>query len=262
MKRRIGFVVGVALLAGCALPEVTPALPRGPEIALPGAFVTVLADRLPVFGSESDQLAAVWLEAGTLVQVLAVSDVGRHGIQFDDAVEGSIVGWANLGTAEAPLVEPAHLAGCPPRPLLLMLTGLSDGERLRCYGDAELTFPAVVFGSIPSDAHKYRGSPSWLAEVSDIGIGEDPNGTILAVHLPPELALPQPGQWSIVSASFDDPRAAQCLREPIPPWTLPLSVEGSQLWCRQQLVVRQIHPTREPAPQTPPPDVEGPSRQP
>jgi hypothetical protein len=233
-----------------------------PILATPGSFLTVASDGLPVFRAAYDTQEALSLDAGALIQVLEASESGRHKVQFYDPVEGSLIGWVGLGSATAPTVEPARLARCPTRPIVGLLIGLSDGERLLCYGTRPIVFPAALFAPIQTGEPKYSGEPQWLAKATDVGISETPGGETLAVHLPPDLAVPDPESWFFVRGSFDDARAATCRRAPIAPWTLPSTPADSELWCRQQLVVSEIQPTSEPPPEVPPPDVDGPGTQP
>jgi len=203
-------------------------------------------------------LVVARLDDGGLLQVLSLSDPGVFKIQFPDPVEGSRFGWADLGTAERPLVEPAQLGGCPTEISIAWISGLSDPERLGCFGDRGLRLSAVQFLDVGTpDGMRYAGDPAWLAQVSPIAL-RSPTDMLLPVHVPPEVTAPGPDGWFAVRLRLDDPRSAGCHRSSLQPGIPDMAPEDGVLWCRQQLVVTGLDPVSSPRPETPPPDADMP----
>lgn len=197
------------------------------------------------------------VDVGALLQVLDSISGTRIKVQYPDLDEGSLVGWMPLEVGGLPGVEPAQLAGCPTTSNIGQLIGMSDGERLSCYRERLVTFSSVVF--VPAGRPgRYDGHPPWLAEASQTGIALAADSEALLVHVPPELATPEPGLWSRVVGRFDDPRSAECQREPRDPRGNSVEISDAVLWCRQQFVVVAIIPASGPNPETVPPDVDGP----
>lgn len=244
------------MAGGCGGPDFATTKEPPVSPVLPGAFVT-LATTVPIYSSADGMSRTVTLEEGALLQVLDVGVTGLVKIQYPDPVEGSLVGWAQLGTPAAPLVEPAILAGCPPSPSIGLLVGLSEGERLRCYRGRELVFRSVMFVDAPGGSI-YAGTPAWLAEVPAIDIAEQPDSERFGVHVPPEMAWPAEGSLWNVSGRFSDDRSSNCRRRAIDAGAPEVQPEDAVLWCRQQFVITSASPAAPGVPATIAPDVDGP----
>lgn len=250
------------LLAGCG-PAPPSIEPQGvpPLFALPGAFVEA-APRETVVVYETDLGTDVMarIEEGARLQLIERSEHGRFKIQFYDAIEGSAFGWADIGSVAHPLVRPpAQPLRCPLQPAVGMMSGLWEPERLSCFGDSQLTFPAVLLarGEV---LRQYDGDPEWLAEVNGITARDGPgDGQLMAgLHLPPEISLPAQDQWVRIVGRFDDPRSSTCNRRSLVEGLADLGPGNAALWCRQQFVVHVLSATGPPSLPTQPPDVEGP----
>lgn len=249
-------ILVVVSACGSPTPPSTGTAADLPPFVVAGAFVT-RTSAVSLYQIATAEAPSAQVDGGALLQVLDSVSGSRIKVLYPDLDEGSLVGWMPLGFGGVPGVEPAQLSGCPTTPNIGLLIGMSDGERLTCYRERVLTFPPVVF--VPAGRPgRYEGNPPWLAEASRIGIAPAEDGEALLVHVPPELTTPEPGRWSRVAGRFDDPRSADCQREPHDPHGDRVQVSDAILWCRQQFVVVAIAPASGPELQTVPPDVDGP----
>jgi len=253
--------LAAALTAQCEQNATTSPAARepGPLFATQGAFLVVRPQApVLVYADVGREREVARLDGGALLQVLWRSESGMFKIQFPDAVEGSRFGWADLGPGSDPRVEPARLAGCPPELRIDHIVGLSDPERLSCFGDRPLLFPAVQFVPVgPTENRIFAGLPAWLADLPQVAI-RPLVGSPLPVHLPPQLNPPDEHAWVAVRGQFDDARSAECRRRSTRNGIPDEEPDDAIRWCRQQFVVTDVLKASRPRPETPVPDVDGP----
>jgi len=261
LNHRLVLVFLACIVSAACAPErlSTQTADVGPPFAIPDAFLIVRPGAtLKVFASSAGPTQIAQLGEGDLLQVVDRSDTGRFSIQFPDSSEGSLFGWADLGQAANSQVEPARLAGCPRDLKIEHLAGLSDPERLLCYGNRELAFAAVQFLVLGVADASFRGDPAWLAQVTQDAIESAKDGPMLSVHLPPEIQRPGQGNWVSVQGHFDDPRSAKCQRVRERADGADESGKDAIRWCRQQFVITNLKPAPAPRPETAAPDIDAP----
>ena len=256
LQARAVLLLVVVSACGSPTPTLTATDADVPPFVVAGAFLTRTAP-VSLYPTAAAEVPYAQVDVGALLQVLDSISGSRIKVQFPDLDEGSLVAWMPLEVGGTPGVEPAQLASCPTTPNIGLLIGMSDGQRLNCYRERLLPFLSVVF--VPAGRPgRYDGHPPWLAEASQTGIALAADSEALLVHVPPELATPEPGHWSRVVGRFDDPRSAECKREPHDPLGSSIDMSDAVLWCRQQFVVVAIIPASGPEFETVPPDVDGP----
>ncbi|MFV2062341.1 MAG: hypothetical protein ACC726_02365 [Chloroflexota bacterium] len=119
---------------------------------------------------------------------------------------------------EADSTDDGAITSCPgPRPTLAELVEMDPASRLRCFGDRELTFRALLKQHQTGDV-EYYGQPLWLTAglwgARALPVDGDRYTTMsLLLHADPRprrrLALPF-GRWAHVTGHFDDRAARKC----------------------------------------------------
>lgn len=122
-------------------------------------------------------------------------------------------------------------------------------QQLACYGERSLTiqgyWPVAPEGEpgicpISADEPWY-----WLAcnpNLTHLTASDDGGylgGPIFVVAVPPEITMPQPGQWVEITGHYDDPKARDCDFGDDP--------AASVLACRTQFAVEAARPIAPPA---------------
>jgi hypothetical protein len=140
-------------------------------------------------------------------------------------------------------------------PTIESLGSLTAAQRLACTGSASFTMrPAQVVPTWDDTAN--TGTPDWLAGpiTTTLQVPIDPAGGVatLPVRVKPGSGITLlPDTWVTVTAHFDDPASATCVRQTSDISEAPVGEPSDQvLWCRQQLVIE--HATTVPAPASAP----------
>jgi hypothetical protein len=161
-----------------------------------------------------------------------------------------------------------------PRPDLAAILAVDPGQRLTCFGRADVTFLAAV--AAPTvDCVPVQVEPAWLwcppaaflavpgvaglrpktdpltwasrsALTADMFLLAAAGAPMLEVHVAPSSALDQtqlvPGAIVLVSGHFDDPAAATCRVVAVQPgWRSPTPAEVV-LACREAFVATSVGP--------------------
>jgi len=142
------------------------------------------------------------------------------------------------------IVEPA----CPTGEVSVAdLLALIPAERLRCFGNREVTLDPVT-ASLAEDQFEpaVDGTPAWLARDTRWRLfgdgGPDAVNGSLAVALSPTVGETLPlNVWLAVRGHFDDAAAATCTRTNPQDWGLPNEPPAIQtLRCRHLFVVTSL----------------------
>lgn len=160
------------------------------------------------------------------------------------------IGWAASADVDgAPWLEQST-TDCPSAPMNVqdLAFGLSDIQRLTCYGDSRITFRGW-WPVLPADAGLggtcgvSDATPRWLAcqniNYVRLAISPTDGGTgLLAVYIDPAtgVEMPERGRWVEVSAHLDDP-AAQLCYDPDATYDAGVDPAGLILGCRGRLAV-------------------------
>lgn len=221
-------------------------------------LVEVIGGELVAYSEQSTESKIVDRVAEGRVVWLA-SDQQSNGevwvrIQFASFAWGGqeIFAWAMAQNR----LRPIDLA-CPELVDVASLGAMSAQERLHCFEDTDLTL--VGFADAMDAESPYSGTPAWIAEPSQLVLrGSDaPQADTgqIAVHVDPASGISVPlKEWVEVTGHFDDPVAAQCLRQRA---VESLSVESTDEQvhsCRQRLVVTAVQVVDPPTFPTPGPD--------
>ena len=124
---------------------------------------------------------------------------------------------------------------------------VADFERLRCFGDSEVTVRGYAtqtqLGGVPVG---YDVSPRWLSIDRTVTInGRRPASSgesgAIRVNVDPASGLEIPlDSWVEVTGAFDHEAAADCTRSPTTEDLPVQSVSEQILWCRQRFVVSAV----------------------
>jgi hypothetical protein len=195
---------------------------------------------------------------------LGEGQAGRRFLVVDGPVGHEGTDWYLVDTARGMLL-PSGLAWIPgaygARPLLRVvepscpagdvtvvdLLNLIPEERLRCFGNTEITLDPVMAALAPDDEVRgIQGTPAWLARdtrwrLFGAGGAEGLDGP-LPVAIAPALGDTLPTNvWLSVRGHFDDAAASTCSRSFPDEWGLPDEPPSVQtMRCRHLFVVTSL----------------------
>lgn len=235
-----------------APPKSEAATPT-PEPLASGSFVTVVLDLTVRTEPRGGARQIAELPGGLQVfvvegPVLAVGGTWYR-IEYEYLSSEALFGWvAYEERGGVSNLEQARQPRCsdPDRLDATVLSGHSAAERLLCFGNRELELGPVVLVERGEGTPLYVGRPRWLAERSGLRLEDaaylGADAGALPVQVPPGVQ-PEVEQWLTVSGHFDDPRSAECVREPVQS-DLGVQTRAEQvLWCRQQFVITDTRPS-------------------
>ena len=241
-------IIGSQLLKLRGSPAASHAAPSstaGDRIQT-AAMARVLVGNIEMRAAPDEQAALVGspLVEGDHVYVFGgpkvVGGTAWYGVQS----AAGIFGWVHGGEGDASWLA-TETPTCPPADVVA-IEGMHPAQRLLCFGTAELTIDAWLpvaegLGGDPG----FEAEPYWLAPPSAITAvsanAQEFWTAGLSFRLTPDVAQPAPIGWVRLSAHFDDPAAAQCVRTYRPGYTgEELDPSLVKLECREQLVVTGI----------------------
>jgi RNA polymerase sigma-70 factor (ECF subfamily) len=143
---------------------------------------------------------------------------------------------------QVPVLQPTTWIPCPDVTTATpgQVAGLTQAERLACFGPGSISFGPVMVGADPRFAD--QGSPAWLAGPAGQAITsaiETGHSIVVApLRVRPATGLDVPaGEWIRLTGHFDDVAAAGCERTGARGGAPVGDAADQVLWCRQQLVV-------------------------
>jgi hypothetical protein len=155
----------------------------------------------------------------------------------------SEVPWIPSSDGVRPLVRIIE-PDCPDDPSVLDLVGLEPLERVRCYGDHDITLDSAIaiLAADEGDLGSVDGEPAWLAKYSLWRLygpdGPDGLDGALPIAIDPSLGDSiRTGTPIRVIGHFDDPASATCRRTVPEEWGWQESPEIQRLRCRELFVV-------------------------
>ena len=141
------------------------------------------------------------------------------------------------------IVQPA----CPGEPSILDLVLIKPFERLRCYGDRDITLQSAIAILAVDEGNlgAVEGTPAWLAKFTPWRLyGSDgPDGLdgALPIAIDPSLGESIPtGTLITVTGHFDDDTSTTCERAQPDELAYRESPELQQLRCRELFVVTSV----------------------
>ena len=162
----------------------------------------------------------------------------------------SWTGWVAAADLDGtPWLVPSSM-NCPESPMNVaeLGPGLSNLQRLVCYGNDSITFRGY-WPTLPPDAglggvcELPHGEPAWLECPTYTALDPQASGGegslgYLPLYVDPGtgVAMPERGRWVEVTAHLDDPAAEGCAT-PNPP---DLDAAQHLLQCRSKLVVESV----------------------
>lgn len=245
---RVALPVAVLIaLASCSLtPEPEPAPTTGlvpapiwaPSV---GEFVEVgptAVYEVPVAGERPFETTDVRIRA-LVVATLGSPDGAWLRIQYLWDRSSAVFGWIRIASKDDPLVRNASVR-CPRAELTLLdLGGLTPPERLHCFGDRIITLNGVEVQPRVIQP-RVVGTPAWLATDPAFELAWPGSGRV-GIHSPDAFGTTALRELGQVTAHFDDPVSATCVRarlDSLPDETL----DEQRLACRQHLVLDRFEP--------------------
>ncbi|MBA3779528.1 MAG: hypothetical protein H0X16_09575 [Chloroflexi bacterium] len=167
-------------------------------------------------------------------------------IEYVHGSSEPIFGWVEVPSPKGARLVPREVF-CETEPTTVpMVATVPPLDQPSCFGGTEITLDSVQVHRRVVEK-RFRGTPRWLAETSDLwlyGTGGQGGETLaLNAHVRPDSGVTlEPGGTYAITGRFGHFDSKNCRRQPVALRSGQQTPAESVLWCSQQFVVTAARP--------------------